>query len=722
MDTWWARIRLQNNAHPVSSLNSQANWDGIKSKLSTLLNCMQSTTEQTSVNTQWTVLKTTLLKAMQEFIPQKQIKPKHCLPWVTQRIRKLIRAKYRLHSKLKHNPRTDTKDKYKQASHTLQKETRKAYWAYLENIIDYTSEPNTQDRHTKQKRFWSFIKSTGKDSSGISPLRHQGIVHSDATSKADILAEHFSSIYTHEQPGPLPDKGPSPYSSMPDINISATGIQHILSNLKPHKAAGPDTIPPTVLKELSHQISPILEIIFNKSLQTGQVPNDWKEANVAPIFKKGDKHNPCNYRPVSLTCIISKCMEHILVSNIMQHLDSNKILYALQHGFRKNFSCDTQLLSLFQDLSSNPSQTDLIIMDFSKAFDKVPHRRLQYKLNWYSIRGTTHAWIQNFLQGRSQRVVSEGTQSSSHPVLSGVPQGTVLGPILFLIYINDLPDEASSSTIRLFADDCILYRSIKTQQDSTLLQHDLNSIAQWELTWQMKFNIDKCYTMQAGRTRHKILNTYTLHDHPLPITHSTKYLGITISNDLKWNKHISNITSKANSTLGILRRNLRLSSTSHTVKTHAYQALVRPHLEYASAVWDPHTHCNTQKLEMVQRRAARYVCNRWHNTSSVTGMLNQLEWVPLATRRANTRLCMMYRVAHTPVGDPWTPWLTFAQRTTRGSHAWKYIPISTSHDAYKFSFLPRTIIAWSQLPSIIVAAPSPFTTHPGTSSLPMPHQ
>ena len=372
-----------------------------------------------------------------------------------------LKSYARIYSKLKHNPRTDTKDKYKQASHTLQKETRKAYWAYLENIIVYTSEPNTQDRHTKQNRFWSFIISTGKDSSGISPLRHQGIVHSDATSKADILAEHFSSIYTHEQPGPLLDKGPSPYSFMPDINISATGIQHILSNLKPHKAAGPDTIPPTVLKELSHQISSILEIIFNKSLQTGQVPNDWKEANVATIFKKGDKHNPCNYRPVSLTCIISKCMEHILVSNIMQHLDSNKILYALQHGFRKTFSCDTQLLSLFQDLSSYPSQTDLIIMDFSKAFDKVPHRRLQYKLNWYGIRGTTHAWIHNFLQGRSQRVVSEGTQSSSHPVLSGVPQGTVLGPILFLIYINDLPDEATSSTIRLFADDCILYHSIK---------------------------------------------------------------------------------------------------------------------------------------------------------------------------------------------------------------------------------------------------------------------
>ena len=207
--------------------------------------------------------------------------------------------------------------------------------------------------------------------------------------------------------------------------------------------------------------------------------------------------------------------------------------------------------------------------------------------------------------------------------------------------------------------------------------------------------------MQVGRKRHKILNTYTLHDHPLPITDSAKYLGVTISNDLKWNKHVSNITSNANSTLGILCRNLRLSS--HTVKTHAYQALVSTHTRRMG----PRLHTyNTQKLETVQRRVARYVCNRWHNTSSVTGMLSQLEWVPLATRRANTRLCMMYRVAHTPVGDPWTPCLTFAQRTTRGSHAWKYIPISTSHDAYKLSFLPRTIIAWNQLPSIIIDAPS----------------
>ena len=190
------------------------------------------------------------------------------------------------------------------------------------------------------------------------------------------------------------------------------------------------------------------------SLQTDQVPNDWKEANIDPIFKKGDKHIPSIYRPVSLTCIIKKCMEYILVSNMMKHLELNNILHALQHGFRKKYSYETQLLSVFQDLASNPSQIDMIIMDFSKSFDKVPHIRLNYKLDWYGIRGNTRDL--DFLSGRYQRVVLEGASSDSEPVVSGVPQGTFLGPVLFLLYIKDLPDVAVHSRARLFAYDCIV--------------------------------------------------------------------------------------------------------------------------------------------------------------------------------------------------------------------------------------------------------------------------
>ena len=354
--------------------------------------------------------------------------------------------------------------------------------------------------------------------------------------------------------------------------------------------------------------------------------------------------------------------------------------------------------------SSNPSQIDMIIMDFSKAFDKVPHRRLDYKLDWYGIRGNTREWILDFLSGRSQRVVLEGASSDSEPVVSGVPQGTVLGPVLFLLYINDLPDVAVHSTVRLFADDCIVYRPIRNNDDTILLQNDLNKIAEWEFMWQMQFNIDKCFVLRVGRPKHKLLHLYTLHNQNLSETDCAKYLGVTITSDLQWNQHINNITNKANRILGLLRRNLRIPS--QTIKTRAYQSLVRPHLEYASTVWDPHTQKNIYKLDIIQRRAARYTCNRWHNISSVTEMVGHLGWEPLATRRRNMRLCMMYKIAHTAVGDPWAEWLTTTKQVTRGFHAWKYIPIYSQHNIYKFSFLPRTIIDWNILSPHSVDSPS----------------
>ena len=210
--------------------------------------------------------------------------------------------------------------------------------------------------------------------------------------------------------------------------------------------------------------------------------------------------------------------------------------------------------------------------------------------------------------------------------------------------------------------------------------------------------------MRTGRSKSKINASYNLHDQPLQSTDSVKYLGLTLTSDLKFNSHINNVTAKANSVLGLLRRNLKISSQA--VKTQAYQSLVRPHLEYASTVWSPHTSYNIKKVEMVQRRAARYVCNRWHNTSSVSEMVSHLGWESLAVRRSNMRLHTMYRIVHTTMRDPWHRWLTLSTRQTRGFHLWRYIPLSPSNDPYKFSFSPCTIPVWNSLPLHVVSSPT----------------
>ena len=198
-----------------------------------------------------------------------------------------------------------------------------------------------------------------------------------------------------------------------------------------------------------------------------------------PIFKKGDKSLAANYRPISLTCILCKVLEHILESNIVKHLDGQGILYDLKHGFREKRSCETQLIMLIEDLARSASvgkQTDIILLDFSKAFDKVNHSKLLWKLHQYGIRGHVLDWVRAFLGSRSQRVVIDGEESESIPVTSGVPQGSVLGPILFLIYINDLPNEVCSQ-VRLFADDRALYLTLESEDDSSTLQNDLKILS-----------------------------------------------------------------------------------------------------------------------------------------------------------------------------------------------------------------------------------------------------
>ena len=270
--------------------------------------------------------------------------------------------------------------------------------------------------------------------------------------------------------------------------------------------------------------------------------------------------------------------EHIIVSNILRHLDSNNILTDCQHGFRPRRSCDTQLITLADELVKSLNkgkQHDLAILDFSKAFDRVPQERLLWKLNHYGIWGRTLACISAFLTDRTQKVTVEGIASEPVHVKSGVPQGSVLGPVLFLVFIIDLTASIRSSS-RLFADDCEVYREIRSDNDCQILKNDLQKLWDCEKKWRMSFHPEKCSILRVHRKKTPVIFNYSLKGHTLKCEESTKYLGVEISQDMSWKLHTDKTVKKGNSTLDFLRRNLRINSED--VKSAAFISLVRPKL------------------------------------------------------------------------------------------------------------------------------------------------
>ena len=546
------------------------------------------------------------------------------------------------------------------------------------------------------------------------PLKESGKLITDPHDKAELLNKTFNVAFSEGQRYTdseaavkcplLLDKDAHP--TMKDFHITTPGVEKLLANLDPNKAPGPDGISPRILKTLAPEAAPILSVIYEHSHKTGDVPEDWRTAHVTPIYKKGEHYKPSNYRPVSLTSVPCKLMEHIIVTNVMSHLETNEILAPQQHGFRKRHSCETQLLELTEEINSNLDsglQTDVVVLDFAKAFDKVNHSLLVHKLQHYGIKGNTCRWINNFLSDRKQAVVVEGTKSDYISVRSGVPQGSVLGPCLFLAYINDLPTQVKSNT-RLFADDTAIDRPICNSEDHQSLQKDLNALEDWEERWDMRFHPDKCTTLSANRSKtQSVKPVYTLHGQTLAQVDSVKYLGVTLQKDGNWNEHIKSTTTKASQTLGFLGRNLRISCKS--IKEQAYKMLVRPVLEYAAAVWDPHTKQDIKEVEKVQRRAARFVLRRYHNTSSVSDMLTTLKWPALTDRRRHARLRHMYKTLN-GLSSVLNTKIIHAPPRSRRCHNQQITRVTSRNGSdYRLqSFLPRTIRDWNNLTSHIVSA------------------
>ena len=487
-----------------------------------------------------------------------------------------------------------------------------------------------------------------------------------------------------------------------DMLFSEDEVFKALMSIDPSKACGPDCIPGRLLKEGAPWLFEPLAALFNQSLKSGQLPSDWTSANVTPVHKKGSKHDPKNYRPVSLTSIVVKIMERLVHGRIVNFLNEHNKLIASQHGFRSGHSCQTQLLETVHQWANTlnkRSSSHVLFLDFSKAFDRVPHRRLLLKLECIGVRGNLLRWIQAFLVSRRQRIVVNGCSSDWSPVSSGVPQGSILGPLLFLLYVNDIGAHLRSQ-IRLFADDCTIFREIAGREDCEVLQSDLHELYQWTCKWQLHLNLSKCKALCISNKRIPPTYTYHLSGTMLEWVNSITYLGVKITHKLCWSDHITSADAKANRILSLLRRSMY--GCNKEAKKRAYVALVRLHLEYCSPVWNPHLKKDCDKLEKVQKRAARWAYCRWDShtytwSHTYEEACEQLKLKTLDIRRTMLSLCQVYKIVHNLDCIPFNLYFAFNTNGTR-SHQLSLVCPLARINCFRYSFFINAPYLWNRIP------------------------
>ena len=688
----------------------KADLEGLKSSLGSreLIQLVESISDVKNALSLWS---TYVMDKVNKYVPKIKLRKRDTPPWIDGEVIHLSNKKETVRKLAKRTNNGNVWARYRKLRNKLKNLITQKHNAFIKE--------STQSIANNPKRFWSIFRAkTGSPT--IPPVvEHNGKAYSTPEEKTNAFNEFFYSVFNQSKidgDNELPLIYICEDTFLSDLVVNTSQTLPLLQSLDPSKAIGPDNLPTLIIKECAVQLAPSLTSLFNKSLALGQVPDSWKEVNTVPIHKKGEKKYNENYRGISLLPVVSKVFERCLYNYIYPHI-RNK-LYHFQHGFLKQSSTVTQLLEVTNYLNEaldNNQQTDIVYLDFSKAFDSVPHYLLIHKLKSYGFSGNLLAWFTNYLESRKQRVCIDGYCSRWLPAVSGVPQGSILGPLLFLLYVNDIYLSLSGgTTIALFADDAKIYRKIISLNDCHTLQADLNTLLTWSEAWKMNFKANKCKTMSISRKKNPIVFDYCMRHDCLERVQSFNDLGITVQNNLKWDKHISQTVSKSNKMLWCIIRCLGYKAPMEA-KLNAYLSLIRSILEYGSVVWSPIAKINLQIIESVQRRATKYICNYHYqfNPLSYKERLKICNLLPLSYRREILDCVFLYKAIHGLSNVNLENLFTFqgwdAPYQTRNQDPFLIKPKRANTETYMHFYTQRMSSLWNELPFGIRYMPPSLT-------------
>ena len=628
-----------------------------------------------------------LHQLFRDYIPVANFKPRNRL---SNTVARLLKEKKLLYKKLKSDK--SLKTQYK----TLSKKYDTAVKVWNERNEDRVC--NSKD----QKYFYKYINKKLNSHTEIPPLKlDDGTIVVEDIEKANQFNKVFQKVFTTKS-NTEPPLEPKTTVKLDDIRFTEEAIVHAINKIHPKTSRTPDDLAPFAIKKIYPAIIAFLKLFFRKCFDTGELPEQWKLALVSPIFKKGCKNVASNYRPISLTSILCRLMEYIIKEAILNHLLNNNLLSENQHGFLPNRSTTTQLLNSLNDWSEsldNSETTDVIYTDLAKAFDKVAHGKLIRVLESFGITGKTLNWLRQFLTGRHQKVYVGTSESIPLEVHSGVPQGSVLGPLLFLLFIDDIREASHSPRCRisLFADDCKIYSNTTNE-----LQITLDNVTEFISERDLVLAKNKCYHLQIGKS--PIPTTYKLGDHIVEKCNEMRDLGVIIQDDLKWKSHINLMCRKAFQKCYLIFR--AFSSNNIWIYIKLFITFVRPILEYSSTVWNPNLLEDIRKIESVQQYYLKTLCKRCRITSnSYSDRLYKFNLKSLIYRRLKFDLTMVFKIINKLIDLPFENFFKF--KTTKYNlrrHKYTLEAVRFNKNPRKSFFSIKIVNTWNDLPENIVLA------------------